>query len=276
MRPAATPAARWEGHAPAWWQDQWRLPELAIYDVISSTSDYARSRAAAGAPAGTLVIAEQQTAGRGRLGRRWHAPAGTALLLSFLLRPEDGVASATAGAIPLRIGIAVADAIAAASGVECGVKWPNDLVVAGHGKVAGILCEAVTAGDAGMYIVAGIGINVRQQEGDWPAELRGSAASLSACADRPVERAPLAAAVVDAVRPFFEAPLTLLSAQELASFTRRDALRGRAVLIDDRTTSIARGIDPDGALVVEGVTGRQRVMAGIQEVTAPVSDVPSR
>jgi BirA family transcriptional regulator, biotin operon repressor / biotin---[acetyl-CoA-carboxylase] ligase len=262
----------WEHRPVAAWQAEWQLPLLEIHDLITSTSDRARRLAAAGAPAGTLVMAERQSAGRGRHGRAWHAPYASSLLLSFLLRPRPGRAAppetrAAPGTTPLRVGMAIADAIAAVTGIECRMKWPNDLIVPGRGKVAGILCEAVSTGQIGSYIVAGIGINVRQRAADWPAELRDTATSLDECAGVRVARPALAGAVVDALRPLFHASALPLSVDELAVFERRDALLGCTVVLDHGTTAIARGLDPDGALIVEGADGVRRVTAAVLRLT---------
>lgn len=256
--PHAETATRWEGEPPAHWQAAWRLPCLEVYDVIGSTNDRARTLAAGGAPAGTLVVAEHQTAGRGRLGRAWHAPHGSSLLLSFLLRPAT-VPGHAPGTAPLRVGMAAAAAIEEATGVRCAIKWPNDLVVPRHGKVAGVLCEATSAGAGDVVIVAGIGINVRQRQDDWPGALDYAAASLEQCAGRPVDRPRLMAALVRAVRPLFDAPLRALDDAELAAFAARDALRGRAVTVDGGEPCTAAGIDADGAFLVDDDGVRRRI-----------------
>jgi BirA family transcriptional regulator, biotin operon repressor / biotin---[acetyl-CoA-carboxylase] ligase len=256
---ATVPAALWEGEPASRWQSQWGLPAVAIFDEISSTNDHARAAAAAGAAAGFLVMAEYQTAGRGRFGRAWQAPAGSSLLMSFLLRPAVVEGSAP-GTAPLRVGMAVARAIQHATGVRSDIKWPNDLVVAGEGKVAGVLCEAISAGDDGLVIIAGIGINVSQRARDWPPELRSAATSLQQCAGRPLSRPDIMGAVADAMRPLFVSPLLPLSGDELAAFRRRDALRGRRIVVDQQEDVVtARGIDGDGALLVDGPDGTRRI-----------------
>jgi BirA family transcriptional regulator, biotin operon repressor / biotin---[acetyl-CoA-carboxylase] ligase len=256
---ASVPAALWEGEPASCWQSQWGLPAVEMFDVVASTNDHARARAAAGAPAGLLVLAEHQTAGRGRFGRAWQAQPGSSLLLSFLLRPAV-VAGSAPGTAPLRVGMAMAHAIQRATGVSAHIKWPNDLVVIGSGKVAGVLCEAISTGDDRLVIIAGIGINVSQRPDDWPPELRSTAISLQQCAGRPLSRPDIMAAVVDAMRPLFEAPLLPLAADELAAFRRHDALRGRLIVVDrEEDTVTAQGIAGDGALLVEGQDGTRRI-----------------
>jgi BirA family transcriptional regulator, biotin operon repressor / biotin---[acetyl-CoA-carboxylase] ligase len=268
---ASVPAALWEGEPASWWQSQWGLP-VEIFDEVSSTNNLARAHAAAGAPAGLLVMAEYQTAGRGRFGRAWQAPPGSSLLMSFLLRPAVVEGSAP-GTAPLRVGMAMAHAIQRATGVRADIKWPNDLVVAGSGKVAGVLCEAISTGDDGLVIIAGIGINVSQRPADWPPELRSTATSLQQCAGRALSRPDIMAAAVDAMRPLFVAPLLPLSAAELAAFSRRDALRGRLIAVDQQEDVVtARGIAGDGALLVDGQDGTRRVTTATLCLVNPPAD----
>jgi BirA family transcriptional regulator, biotin operon repressor / biotin---[acetyl-CoA-carboxylase] ligase len=272
----ALPATLWEGRAIAHWRAQWRVPELRVFDRIDSTNDVVRALAAAGAPAGSVVLAEVQTAGRGRFGRRWQAAAGSSLLLSVLLRPHARVGDVP-GTIPLRTGLAAADAIEVAIGVRISLKWPNDLVIDGAGKLGGVLCEAVTAGDT-WSIVAGIGINVRQRRDDWPPELRDSAISLDAASGAATDRAQLAAALIDHLRPLFATPLAPLSAAELERFRSRDVLAGRTVVVEDEgagkigpsaagvtpshRVGTSVGIAPDGALLLRTSSGTERITTG--------------
>ena len=127
-----------------------------------STNTDLLARAASGAAEGLVLAAEEQTAGRGRLGRSWVTPPGTALAFSVLLRPA-AVPAARRGWLPLIAGISVAAAARAVSGVDARLKWPNDVLI-GDGKLAGILAEA--AGDA---VVIGIGMNVLTPPGELPA-----------------------------------------------------------------------------------------------------------
>lgn len=137
----------------------WR--QVRVVAATGSTNADLLAEAAAGAPEGTVLVAEAQTAGKGRLGRSWASPAGTGLTFSVLLRPE-GVPPALLGWLPLLTGVAVAAAASEAAAVECRLKWPND-VLAGGAKLAGILVEGQAAG-----LVAGIGLNVCQRPADLP------------------------------------------------------------------------------------------------------------
>lgn len=254
--------ARWEGESPRHWARAWRLPELHILARADSTNDIARRLADHGVAAGTAVIAEEQTAGRGRLGRLWEAPFGTALLISFILRPPGGrVGIRLPTAVPIHVGLAVARAIEHVTGIHTGLKWPNDVVVPGAGKVAGILCEGALGDATAEYVIAGIGINVNQRLDQLPADTRGSATSLALVTGREVERAALAAALIDEIRAFAGAAGEPLDGAALLAFTRRDVLRGHEVLIDGRPAGTAAGIMPDGALGLD-TDGRRRIVRG--------------
>jgi BirA family transcriptional regulator, biotin operon repressor / biotin---[acetyl-CoA-carboxylase] ligase len=270
----ALPATLWEGRSVSYWLEQWRVPDLHVFGRTGSTNDVARALATGGAPAGGIVLAELQTAGRGRFGRRWEAAPGSSLLLSCLLRPRS-LRDAVPGTIPLRVGLAAAAAIGAVTGTHVALKWPNDIVLAGAGKLGGILCEAVAAGNS-WSVVAGIGINLRQRSDDWPPELRGMATSLDVATGATTDRAQLATALIERLRPLFTAPLAPLSAAELDAFSSRDALAGRAIVVDEegkgsslpgasaagQRAGISAGIAPDGALLLRTTGGIERMTTG--------------
>src|SRR5687768_7212267 len=172
----------WDGDTPAAWGARWRVPRLEIHGLLGSTNDRARELAEAGAEPFTVVIAEEQSAGRGREGRRWESPPGSGLWMSVVAPPRDIAARPL---VPLRAGLAVCRAIeAAAPGVEAGLKWPNDVQIGGL-KVAGILCEA-----GGSGVVIGIGVNVRP--GALSPRLADIAVALEDAAGTTVDRAALA------------------------------------------------------------------------------------
>src|SRR5690606_35180796 len=136
-------------------------------------NDVARSLADAGAPAGTLVLAEQQHAGRGRMGRSWSSGPGLGLYLSFVGRPL----AASLATYPLRIGVAAATALDPWTAGQVTIKWPNDLLLEGR-KLGGILCEASWAGPTVAHMIVGIGLNILHGDSDFPADLRPLATSL--------------------------------------------------------------------------------------------------
>ena len=197
-----------------------------------STNAEAATLAAAGAPHGTLVTSSEQTAGRGRQGRSWVAPAGEALMLSLVLRRYDDL-------LPLRAGLAVAEV----AGRTAGVKWPNDVLLDGR-KVAGILVEAFPRRG---WAVLGVGINVAIDVAALPAGLRDRAGSLG----RPVGDVEIVLAELLSRLPhrLAEAPVVILD-----SWRRRDALLGREVTWAGGS-GVATGVDARGSLQVISATG---------------------
>jgi BirA family biotin operon repressor/biotin-[acetyl-CoA-carboxylase] ligase len=210
--------------------------------TTTSTNDRARALAAAGAPHGTLVTAAVQTAGRGRQGRTWSAPAGRALLCSLVLRDP-----AAAPFLPLVAAIAVAETC----GPAARIKWPNDVLLDGR-KVAGILAEARPQEG---WAVVGIGVNVAVDPGDLPPELRATAATL---ARRPAAVEPFLADLLAAL----ERALALPASAVLEAWRARDALLGREVRWAGGHGTAA-GLDGAGRLVVRlAGGGRTELDAG--------------
>lgn len=202
-----------------------------------STNERARALAAAGAPHGTLVTAAAQSAGRGRQGRRWIAPAGTALLLSLVVREADAL-------LPLRAGLAVADL----AGERALVKWPNDVLLDGR-KVAGVLVEGRP--QEGWSIV-GIGVNVAVDPAALGPELRDTAGTLG----RPATELEPA---LDELLAALERRLAEAPADVLAALRARDALLGRPVTWGGGAGTGA-GIDDKGGLRVQLPGGGETVL----------------
>lgn len=168
---------------------------IHVLDSVESTNDTCKLLAARGASDGTVVIADRQTAGKGRLGRRFISPAGQGLYLSVLWRPDcppEALLPLTALAA-----VAAARAVERLGGKAPGIKWPNDLVLEGR-KVCGILTELSVEAESDhvAYVIAGIGINCRQQRADFPEELQSIAGSLDMALETRVPRAALAAALI--------------------------------------------------------------------------------
>jgi BirA family biotin operon repressor/biotin-[acetyl-CoA-carboxylase] ligase len=149
--------------------------EVHVHERVVSTNDSALRLARDGAPEGTLVLAEEQTGGRGRLGRHWHSPAGLGLWFSLVLRPR--LAARESSSVSLAAALGIARALRKDYGVKTEVKWPNDVVV-GPKKICGLLTEAEFVEDRVKFIVLGVGLNVLQREGDFPPQLRAGATSL--------------------------------------------------------------------------------------------------
>lgn len=183
------------------------------YRLTDSTNARARELAVAGAPGGTIVTADEQSAGRGRRGRRWSAPAGKALLYSAIVRPLD----IEHGLLPLAAGLAVCEAIESVADARCALKWPNDVWIEGK-KVAGVLIEARPPD----FAVIGIGVNVSVEPDELPPGLRRPATSVGGGVG--VEE--LALAVSGSLSLWaFAAP-----GDVLAAFRERDVLRRLGVL----------------------------------------------
>lgn len=203
-------------------------------------------------PEGALAVCEAQTAGRGRLGRSWSAPPGKAILCSLLLRPpSDRAVSELALVAGLATALTVEEALARATGI----KWPNDVLVAGR-KVAGILAE--TRGGA---VVVGIGLNVNQDSLDLPAISQTGAASLYTVDGRRRERAPLLAALLLNLEEQYDRWRGAGLISLIEPIAARDVLRGRTISVSG-TTGVAGGIAPDGRLVLLTSEGGKLVASG--------------
>lgn len=252
----------WEGEPVQVWARLWQVPLLEAHDRLASTNDRARALALEGAKRFTTVIAEEQTAGRGRSGRRWASPPGQGLWMSTLV---SGQAEQVSPLTPVLVGVALIRAIrSVVPALEPGLKWPNDLYAGGR-KVAGVLCESL---NDGRRVIVGLGINVRQTRDDFPPELRESAASLEMASGGSVSRGRLAGAVMSELRALFsDLPFELTGA--LAAEVRRmDILAGRQVSSSTGLQGQAHGFGPDGALRIRDAEGREhRVHAGSVRLT---------
>ncbi|HEY8082438.1 MAG TPA: biotin--[acetyl-CoA-carboxylase] ligase [Solirubrobacterales bacterium] len=219
------------------------------YRSTDSTNTRARELAAAGATHGTVVTADEQTAGRGRQGRSWTAPAGKALLYSAILRPLDRRHLL----LPLAVPLAVCEgAEELESGLECRIKWPNDVWV-GESKLAGVLIEAKPQDG---WAVIGVGLNLAILPHEFPSELREKATSLSGDASPEQARH----ALDRSLDRWVEADAGAI----LAAWRSRDALKGRGVSWNEGT-GVAEGISDAGDLLVLSASG-ERVVLGAGEV----------
>lgn len=238
-------AASWEGRDSRYWREFLGVPTVQLFATTTSTNDIARAAAEEGAPHLTVIIADHQTQGRGRGGRTWQSAPGSSLLCSVIFRYYPAPTTAV-GAAPVRIGHAVAAAIEKLTAIPTRVKWPNDIVVPEHGKVAGILCEAAARQDV-AYVVAGIGINVRNPGGEF--------VSLNDISSQPVARPDLLAEIMGRLRMFADAITTPLSDQELAAMRPRDILFGQTVEDERGLSGRALGIARDGSLLLQTSSG---------------------
>lgn len=251
----------WEGKPLRHWRELWGVPLLEVHDRIGSTNDRALEFAARGTPPFGVVIALEQTSGRGRRGAPWHSPPGSGLWMSVLL---PGGAH-PAPHLPLLVGLAVAEAIegeeAGAAGSaktrRIGIKWPNDLLLGGK-KLGGILCESGSGG-----VVAGIGLNVRDPPGGFPGTLRQTATSLEKNGFKMLSFSVLAGSIVRSLEARLARPAARLAPGDLEALCARDALSGRAIHTEEHGPGVAAGLDLDGALLLERPDGsRVRVLSG--------------
>ena len=245
-----------------------------FFSTCTSTNDVARSRAAAGAAEGLAIVADSQTAGRGRLGRSWHSPPGQNLYLSLLLRPA--LPARQAAPLTLLAGAALARALTEA-GATPRLRWPNDLLVPAAGefrKAAGILTEMATDGEQVRHIVLGVGLNVNGQE--FPPDLAERATSLRMALGRAFDRVRLLVDFLAAFEATYDDFLTRGPASGLVQW-RRYADLGRVCRIDRdgaRVEGIATDIDDDGALLVRDDAGRvHRMISGEEVVVQLVAEV---
>ncbi len=252
--------------------------QIHYFASVGSTNDEAKRLAAAGAPEGTLVFAGEQTAGRGRLGRRWNAPPNLCLLMSLVFRPS--LPPAQAARLTMLCSIAIVEAIQSETGLHVGIKWPNDLVVAGHPsshrrsrapfsqgpdaahhrKLAGILTETIVAGTELAAVIVGMGINVNVD----PAALgpvMTPATSLLAELGRPVDRVSLLLATLGQIESRYG---QVASGQIHNDWRQRLVTLGHQVTVTvsgEQLSGVAEDVNPDGALSVRDLAGNLHLIS---------------
>lgn len=271
-----TSAHRYEGESLEALRVRWRRPELHLYSSIDSTSGLGRELAEAGAPDGTLVLADEQTAGRGRGDHRWVSPKGAGLYFSLVVRPE-GATNLTL--FPVLAGLGVLRALnRLASETRPALKWPNDILLAGR-KGGGVLVEAASDGARTRHAVVGIGLNVRTKPGDLPKELREVATSVEAELGRPVARLDLLDAILAELEPLLHRAGETLDSELMRDLDAYDWLRDRRCAIVEPESGtelpgVAVGIAPDGALLFRPDSGPlKRVVSG--HVAVPELPLPN-
>ncbi|MDI6853885.1 MAG: biotin--[acetyl-CoA-carboxylase] ligase [Deltaproteobacteria bacterium] len=239
---------------------KWRGP-IHHFETIASTNDLAKELGAKGAPEGTLVVAEEQQAGRGRLGRQWDSPRGVGLYATLLLRPE--LPPLDMPQITLTTAVAAVRALQRAAGLKAAIKWPNDILVDGK-KAGGILTEMETESDRIRYLALGLGLNVNNPA--FPPELVHSATSLYLAAGRTFSRVAVLQAWLEELENLYESFLARGFPQILAEWKRHAVTLGRRVQVR-QGPNLIRGraveVDRDGALLVEQEGGLTvRVISG--------------
>ena len=221
--------------------------ELTYLSTCSSTNDVLKAMAEAGAADGAVLVAGEQTRGKGRLGRSFTSAAGKGIYLSALLRPE----LSPEALLPLTgfVAEAMVRAVARAAGAEARIKWVNDLILNGR-KLCGILTESAFSSAGRLkYVVVGIGLNVNYDQTDFPEELRPIAGSLKTELGRPFDLAPLAATMIEELDALYSALLSGDTAAYLAAYREHClTLHQDVLLLQNDVTTPAYALDVDEAL----------------------------
>ena len=229
-------ASQYDGHPPAALALRWNVPAVHAFDVVGSTLDIAHALAPT-APSGTVIIADEQTAGRGRHGRRWASAPGRGVWLTLVERPTDTRALEV---LALRCGLLAAEALDELALAQIGVKWPNDLLVLG-GKLAGILIETRWRGTTPEWVAIGFGLNVAAPQVQGAAGLREGTTRLDALD-----------LVVPALRRAARASRHLAK-DEMARWRARDIATGRAAT--SPAAGVVRGISASGEILIDDPHG---------------------
>jgi BirA family biotin operon repressor/biotin-[acetyl-CoA-carboxylase] ligase len=237
--------------------------EVIYYPATDSTNLRAHELARAGAVEGTVVVADRQSAGRGRLGRRWESPPTVNLYASVVLRPT--ISPRHAAQLTFLSAAAVACCVAETTGLQPTVKWPNDVLLAGR-KVAGLLNELDAETERIHYLILGIGVNLNMRADQFPADLRYPATSLAIETGRPVERLAFARRLLGHLDRLYGVYRARGVAPVLEAWQSYFELVGRAVEVDCQDYRISGrvlGLDEDGALVLRLDSGvERRVLSG--------------
>ena len=232
---------------------------IYFYEETDTTNNRARELALEGAPEGTLVVAEKQTAGRGRRGKVWESPLGTGIWMSLVLRPQ--IAPTEASVLTLLCGLATAEAIEAETGLSAGIKWPNDILINGK-KAVGILTEMDCEMSEVHFVIPGIGINVNTAS--FPPEIAEIATSLYLECGKTVSRRRLVHKVLERLEEHYETFLRTGSfAAMLEDYRKHCITLGKEVHVLGREPFFAEALDitPEGELLVRRAdNGKEEVV----------------
>jgi BirA family biotin operon repressor/biotin-[acetyl-CoA-carboxylase] ligase len=236
---------------------------VVVFDAVGSTNTEAFRMAEDGAAEGTVVLAEAQTRGKGRMGRTWESPSGVNIYCSVILRPA--ILPLATPQLTFVSSLAVCRAIESVCGLVPRIKWPNDILLNGR-KVAGLLNELSAETERVNFLVLGIGLNVNMEREQFPSDLRYPATSLAMESGSPVQRLLLVRSLLSELDMLYGRYLEDGFAPLREEWQRRSAFQGQRVRVSspgDDLAGIAEGIDDDGALLVrrdDGVVSR--VLAG--------------
>lgn len=235
---------------------------IFYFSDVGSTNNEAKKLAADGCPHGTIIVAEGQNTGRGRLARGWFSPSGKGIWLSVVLRPPFSPIEAPK--CTLLAAVALTKAIREVTAVPCGIKWPNDILYHGK-KLVGILTEMSAEMDAINYVVIGMGVNVNVDSTDFPPEVSDIATSLSLCSGQTVDRLRLLCAILRHLEEAYNTAVAHGFASILDDWRRLSITIGQAVNVigpNEQYSGLAVDIDEDGALLVETDGQVRKVIAG--------------
>jgi len=230
--------------------EKWGKEVLFTFDEVDSTNALAKEFAASGKPEGTVVIAEKQLQGKGRLGRTWDSPKGKGIWYSGVLCPKIPPTSAPQISFVLAVGMV--RALEKALGVKAGIKWPNDILI-NKQKVAGILTELSAEIERVNYIVFGIGVNVNQSKEDFPEEFRETATSLSIALDRLVSRVQVFQAMLEELEKIYNQYLENGFSFVIEEWKENSVTLGEDVLVimaQEKIEGKAIDVDKEGFLIV--------------------------
>ena len=240
----------------------WAGCEVRYFDTLDSTNICAKRMAEEGAPNGTLVIADKQTAGRGRCGRTWETPKGTAIAMTLLMRPN--LRPEKASMLTLVMGMAVTRAVNELYSLNCQIKWPNDVIIHGK-KVCGILTEMSAEMDRINYLVVGIGINANIPLESFPEDIRDKAGSISGILGHDIDRVVFLQKILTYMENLYVDVLKNGFDWALDQWREYSITLGQlidVVGVQEQFAGVAEDIDEDGALLVRTDTGLRRVLAG--------------
>ncbi|MDF2961764.1 MAG: biotin--[acetyl-CoA-carboxylase] ligase [Paenibacillus sp.] len=223
---------------------------IHYYEQLGSTQTKAHELARLGAEEGTLVIAEQQTEGRGRMGRKWHSPKGKGIWMSIVLKPR--IPLQFAPQLTLLVAVALCRAIRQVTSLPVGIKWPNDLLIDGK-KISGILSESIAEDEKPLYVIVGVGISANLREDDYSEELRDVATSLQIESGKAVDRTGLLCQFLEELEKLYAvfhdqgfAPIKLLWEALSVSLNRKVRTQTPQGLLE----ATAISLDESGALTV--------------------------
>jgi BirA family biotin operon repressor/biotin-[acetyl-CoA-carboxylase] ligase len=237
-------------------QSTWLGHQIHLFEETASTQLEAHQLARLQAPSGTIVLAEQQTQGKGRLGRPWFSPKGSGIWMSMIIRPQIPLSHVPQ--LTLLTAVAVLKAVHKATGVKLGIKWPNDLLFEAR-KVAGILTEVNAEPDLVHYVIIGIGMNANQEEKDFTPDIQHIATSLRLAAGKKVSRKALILHILEEWESLYELWLEHGFTIIKTLWESHSVSLGRFVTartVNGELAGFARGITDEGVLLLEDEQGQ--------------------